>query len=233
MQAAVGPLSTAPPTIGLTATTGAGACASASVIPGIARIGPIEITGLDGPTMMARAVARAARTSRVGAAAPAPSKRMSSIGPVPRRADHELLQAGLPAAGAHAGPDRHIRHREDAGVLDAERQGQLRQGLGERRALGEAPRALQADGEIPVAEIEPDLLAEVAQAVHHVKGVAVQAPAPGVDAIGQPVGAEVGIGGDVGPVDLDVVAGVGDDHEVSTGLVAQAAGQLGAAGAPG
>ena len=41
MNAAVGPFSTSPPTIGLTATTGALAAASASRIPGTARIGPI------------------------------------------------------------------------------------------------------------------------------------------------------------------------------------------------
>src|SRR5204863_325567 len=42
MNASVGPLSTSPPTIGLTASTGAGARAIASRIPGSARMGAIE-----------------------------------------------------------------------------------------------------------------------------------------------------------------------------------------------
>ena len=73
MNASVGPLSTCPPTSGETATTGAGQPRSASRIPGTARIGPIEITGLDGPTITARAPASAAsdlgrRRGRLGAA---------------------------------------------------------------------------------------------------------------------------------------------------------------------
>ncbi len=49
MNASVGPLIARPATNGLTATTGAGESAIASRMPGTARIGPIEITGLEGP----------------------------------------------------------------------------------------------------------------------------------------------------------------------------------------
>ena len=44
---------------------------------------------------------------------------------------------------------------------------------------------------------------------------------------------EVRVGGDVGAVDLDVVAGVGDHDELGAGDVEQPARELGAAGAAG
>ena len=52
-------------------------------------------------------------------------------------------------------------------------------------------------------------------------------------AVGEPERDEVGVGGDVAAVDLDVVAGVGDHGEVRAGHVEQAARELGAAGAAG
>src|SRR4030095_11123065 len=61
--APAGPLTAAPPTIGLTATTGARVERSASTIPGTARIGPTDVTGLDG---------HKATTSAARSASPAP-----------------------------------------------------------------------------------------------------------------------------------------------------------------
>ena len=46
-------------------------------MPGTARIGPIETIGFEGAMRMARASARAARTSGVGRAASIPLKRTS------------------------------------------------------------------------------------------------------------------------------------------------------------
>ena len=46
---------------------------------------------------------------------------------------------------------------------------QLADRLGERRALGQALRAAQADGEVAVAEVEPDVDAQLAQLRHHVE----------------------------------------------------------------
>src|SRR5262249_22174935 len=91
---------------------------------------------------------------------------------------------------------------------------------------------LQADGQVAVAQVEPDVVAQRAQLVHGRERVAGQAPAALVDGVGQPEGHQVGVGGDVGAVDLDVVAGVGDDHELVAELVEQTAGQLGAASSP-
>ena len=85
MNAAVGPLSTSPPTIGLTATTGAGAAISASRMPGTARIGAIETSGLEGPITIARAPAIAASTSALGRACSAPRNSMPSTMPSARR----------------------------------------------------------------------------------------------------------------------------------------------------
>jgi hypothetical protein len=53
MNEAVGPLSTSPPTIGLTAMTGAGEATIASWMPGTARIGAIDASGFDGPITIA------------------------------------------------------------------------------------------------------------------------------------------------------------------------------------
>jgi hypothetical protein len=77
-------LTTAPSTSGETATTGAGLARSASRIPGTPRIGPIEITGLDGPITIARAEAIASSTSGGGAAASMPRSSTPSTGPAAR-----------------------------------------------------------------------------------------------------------------------------------------------------
>ena len=74
MNLSVGPLTTSPATNGLTATTGASAPAIASRIPGTARIGPIEITGFEGPMTIASAAASAASASGVAVAASIPSQ---------------------------------------------------------------------------------------------------------------------------------------------------------------
>ena len=92
----------------------------------------------------------------------------------------------------------------------AERLAQAVERLRQPRAVGQPRRALHAHREVAVAEVEPDVLAQLAQPLHHLEGVAPQAPAALVDPVGQPVEDEVGIGGDVGAVDLDVVGGVGD-----------------------
>ena len=55
MKRSVGPLTTSPATKGLTATTGAAEAAIASRMPGTARIGPMLITGLEGPITIASA----------------------------------------------------------------------------------------------------------------------------------------------------------------------------------
>ena len=130
--------------------------------------------------------------------------------------------------GAH----RRVGHRQDPGA-DAERRRQLGQRLGQSRALREELGATHADRQIAIAEVEPHLDAELAQPVHDRERVAAQAPAALVDAVGEPERDEVGVGRDVGAVDLEVVTGVGDDHEVVADAVEHAAGELRAAGPAG
>ena len=89
--------------------------------------------------------------------------------------------------------------------------------------------AAQADGQVAVAEVEPHVDAELAQLVHRVEGVALQAPAALVDAVGEPERAQVGVGADVRAVGLDVVGGVGHHHELVADDVEHPAGELGAA----
>ena len=83
-NASVGPFTDLPPTNGLTATTGAGAARSASRIPGSARIGPIEMTGFDGPITIASASAIAWSTASDGRARSSPRSSTLSIGPSAR-----------------------------------------------------------------------------------------------------------------------------------------------------
>ena len=147
-------------------------------------------------------------------------------------ADHELLE-GVPVP---ARPDeraqRRVRGHEHAGG-HVERAPQLVDGVRQPPAGREPLRAVQADREVTVAEVEPDLLAQGAQLVHRRERVVLDPPAALVDGVGEPERDQVGVGADVRAIDLDVVAGVGDDDQVGPELVQQAAGQLRASGAPG
>ena len=109
-----------------------------------------------------------------------------------------------------------------------------RVGLGQPLAAVQGARPLEADRQVAVAEVEPDVDAERAQPVHDGEGVAGQAPAALVDLVGEPERHQIGVGRDVGAVDLDVVAGVRDhDQVVAADDVEHPARQLRAAGAPG
>ena len=215
MKTSVGPFSTAPRTSGETATTGAGGRAQ--------RVGdarrPRGSARSRSPGSRARSRPRApsaiaSSASGVGVAAPAPSISTPSTGPAARsrimnswKPNHSPRARTRVRTGSSVGGSTRAAH--------AERRPQLRERLGQPRALGQPPRALQADGEVAVAEVEPDVLAELAQRVHDREGVVAQAPAALVDAVGEPVEDEVGIGRDVAAVDLDVVAGVGDHDELA------------------
>ena len=124
MNAAVGPLSTAPSTIGETATTGAAASRSAAAMPGTARIGRIEMIGLLGPMTIASAAAIASRTAAGTVAASMPRVLDAVDGPGGPLADHERLEVVPRAAGEHARADRLVAHRQHARA-DAEAGGQL------------------------------------------------------------------------------------------------------------
>ena len=91
---------------------------------------------------------------------------------------------------------------------------------------------MQADRQIAVAEVEPDVLAERAQLVHRGERVVREPPAALVDRVGEPEGDQIRVGADVRPIDLQIVAGVGDDGEVGAELIQQSASELRASGAP-
>ena len=233
MNAAVGPFRTSPPTIGLTATTGARRRDSASRMPGTARIGAIEASGLDGPITIARASAIAASACSLGRACSAPRNSRPSTIPLARSRIMNSWNERQPA------PLRtHVR--TGSSLIGSTR---ARTPIASSRrasaAVGESPsarhpRALQAPGEVAVAEVEPHVAPERAQRVHDRERVLAQAPAALVDQIGQPERDEVRVGGDVRAVDLDVIAGVGD-HRQALGVdhVGHAPRELGAAGAAG
>ncbi len=115
----------------------------------------------------------------------------------------------------HPRADRPVAHRQHPGS-DAERRASAPRARSVSRAPPSSARARSMpDRQVAVAEVEPHLDAELAQPVHHVEGVAGQSPAALVDPVGEPERDQVGVGRDVGAVDLDVVAGVGDHDELA------------------
>src|SRR4051794_13245159 len=106
MNGSVGPLTTLPATIGETATTFAGAAAIASRTPGTARIGPIEITGFEGPMMMARAEAIASSVSGGGEAALVPPRPIAAARPSGLAPIIDPLEGLPPPPAIPPGPPR-------------------------------------------------------------------------------------------------------------------------------
>ena len=186
-----GPFTTSPRTSGLTATTGAGLLAIA------ARSGShrqdranrdhrVRRTDHDRPCGCDRV-----HHLRCGRLDRAPWKSTSSTGPSALALDHELLKRPPrgPAPSRACGP----AGRSSAAPVRA-RRGRGRSTRVRRSGAGagaQRPRALEPDREIPVAEVEPDLDAELAQAVHHVERVAGEPPAALVDQVGEPERDEV------------------------------------------
>ena len=73
MSRPAGPDTASPPMMGLTATMVASVASSACAMPGTARMGPMEVMGLEGQTMTVSAAVMAATTPGAGAAAGAPA----------------------------------------------------------------------------------------------------------------------------------------------------------------
>ncbi len=235
MNAAVGPLSTSPPTIGLTATTGARLATErlAQLVDRQDRSDRDDrVGGADHDRVRRPAIARS--TSGVVPASRAPRNCTSCTSPCPRAwIRNSCSPDQRPSASTRVRTGRSLigsTARADAESAPlSSRCASVR-----RRPCASACARLIADGQILVAEVEPDLVAELAQRVHHREAVALEAPAARVDAVGQPEADEVGVGGDVPAVDLDVVAGVGD-HRQALGPddVEHAPRQLRAPGSPG
>ena len=232
MNWSVGPLSTAPRTSGETATTGAGVPAQRLADPRHREDRPdrdhrVRRADHDRP----RAVQRVERVRR-GARRRRAAHLDALHRPLRALADHELLEREPLAAGVDPRAQRVVGRRQHARG-DAERRAQLVDRLGERRAGGEPAGAPQADGQVAIAEVEPDVLAELAQHLHDGERVPAQAPAALVDAVREPERDEVGVGRHVAAVDLDVVGGVRDHHQLGAHHVEHPARELGPAGAAG
>ena len=105
--------------------------------------------------------------------------------------------------------------------------------LGQPLPVVEPAGAFDADREVMVAEVEPDLDSELAQSVHHCERVVGKSPTSLVDPVGEPERHQIGVRRDIGAVDLDVVARVRDHHQIFADDIEHAARQLGSAGAAG
>ena len=176
MNASVGPLTARPPTSGLTATTGAGAAAIASRIPGTARIGPIEITGFEGPTITTSALGD--RRQHLGGRARVgdPLELDASIGASPWSRIRNSCSPRQPAGVRTRVRTRLLAHRQDR-ARDAERARDLRLGGGQGAALGDEVGPVEAGGEVAVGEPEPAGRAELLEALVDGEGVVADAPA--------------------------------------------------------
>ena len=181
---------------------------SASLSPGTARIGPIEMTGFEGPMTIASAA----------------GDRVADLGG--RAASRDSGELDLLDLRARRG--RWIRNswksRQPAGVRTRVRTGSSHIGRtvastpsaardvgrdgGQPLAALEPAAALEAGREVAVGEPEPVRRAELDLRRSNTVNASSRIPQPRllVDLIGQPVGAEVGIGGDVDAEGLDVVA---------------------------
>ena len=152
MNCSVGPLTARPATSGLTAITGASAAAIASRMPGTEMIGPIEITGLEGPTTTVSAPASASRTSALGAARFSPS----NLDPLDWRLgslhDQELLQPAPAVRRPDARLDRLLAHRQHGGA-HPERPRDLLLGGGYGPSLGHEVGSVEAGREVAVGEL--------------------------------------------------------------------------------
>ena len=163
------------------------------------------ITGLEGPITIASARLSASTTSGVGLRLGDPLELDPEHLGLAAVDDQVLLQAALAGRGPHPGADRRVAHRQHPGG-DPERAGDLRLGVGRAAAGVEELAAVEAGGEVAVGEAEPVRRAEPGEALEDGEGVVADPPAAlGVDFAAQPVGDEVGVGGDVDAERLDVV----------------------------
>ena len=137
-----------------------------------------EMTGFDGPRMIARARRRSRRGPPAGArAASTPCSSTPSTGPSPRsRIMNSWKGTQRPRARTRVRTGWSAIGSTRAPSPSAARE--LADGLGERRALGQALRAAQADGEVAVAEVEPDVDARARAAASIALKVSPRRPQP-------------------------------------------------------
>ena len=208
------PASGAPPTMPLTPATTARRAATASRIPGTARIGPIDTTGFDGQSTMASALRdrleHARRRPRRGGALVAHG--LHVVGGVPRRTQYswKCRSSSSPVDGVHgvdARRDPVVGHRQEPRRRRRSARAIRAVTSRQRRAAGEQVRAEQVRREVEVAEVEPRLLGvEGPQLLGRAERLVAPPPAAlAVEDVAEPVGDRVGVGGDVQAVHVDVV----------------------------
>ena len=153
-----------------------------------ARIGPIEMTGFDGPITIARAPAIASSTAAVGCAVSMPSNATSVDRALGALADQELLEAGpAPARRARAcAPARRTSAARARATPIARGQRGVRLRRASRRPPRRRPRSRhQARSRSPRANHVSGAPSS-RSSVHRGERVAAQAPAALVDPVGEP-----------------------------------------------
>ena len=152
--------------------------------------GAIEMTGFDGPMTIARARRRSPRAPPAGARAASMPCELDAVDrPLAALADHELLEGHPAPARQHARAHRLVGHRQHARA-QPERRARARRCA----SVSVAPSARRCARRRPMARSRSPRLNQTStpssrSCVHRVEGVAAQAPAALVDAVGQPEGA--------------------------------------------
>ncbi len=183
-------------------------------MPGTARIGPIEMTGLLGHTSTVSASAMASSTPGAGRASAAPSKRTPTTGGSQCSRTNHSCMASSPSGVV-------MRVATRSSVIGS-RRGPSSQAAVTRAVASlsvapsrEQPGAEEVRGEVLVAESEPRVLAVAGEGVDGGEGLAREAPAGvGVLGPGERVGDRVEVGAHVETVEPVVVGGVHDDGDV-------------------
>ena len=127
---------------------------SASRIPGSASIGPIEMTGFDGPITIASASAIACSTASDGGARSRPRSSTASIGPSARSTIMNSWKGSVRPRAPTQVETGCVAHRQHARA-HAHRVHDRLVRLGERCARAQALGSQQAHREVAVAEAEP------------------------------------------------------------------------------
>ena len=233
MILAVGPFSALPPTMGVTAITGAPLARIASRMPGTARIGSMLSQGFDGQMMtparsgadsacIACGVIRAAGRAVVANAA---DNRPALI------AHEVLLKRKRACIRLHDRANRIVGHGQNARG-DAELPDQMRRDAGQRLAGPEAMGAVDMGREIAVAEVEPRRSAQGRHGLHEAPRLV--APAPSglrIDDAAKRIERGIDVGRDGEAQMLEIVAGVDDNGQPIAQQMREPKRQLGAADA--
>ena len=163
------------PMIGLTPTFGALLAVKAERIPGTARIGPILVIGLLGPTMIAAARSIASSTPGAGRLDSTPAKRIAVTSARPVFLDKKFLKGNFSLRRLHARFNALVGHGQNR-RLDAQGAADSVGRLRQSETFIQESSARDMRRQVFVAEIKPRVIAQPAKLVQSIGSVVFNAP---------------------------------------------------------